>query len=75
MAEDLPDNRSALLTGAPRVAQWGILFVLSLAFALLLELTGLPAALLLGPMIGAILVETNGGVIVCPLLPGSPPKP
>ena len=68
MAEDLPDNRSALLTGAPRVAQWGILFVLSLAFALLLELTGLPAALLLGPMIGAILVETNGGVIRVPAL-------
>ena len=68
MAEDLPNNRSALLTGAPRVGQWGILFVLSLAFALLLELTGLPAALLLGPMIGAILVETNGGVIRVPAL-------
>ena len=75
MAEDLPDNRSALLTGVPRIAQWAILLALSLVFALLLELAGLPAALLLGPMIGAILVETNGGVIRVPALPGSPPKP
>ena len=59
----IPDNRSALLTGVPRIAQWAILLALSLVFALLLELAGLPAALLLGPMIAAILVETNGGVI------------
>ncbi len=66
MAEDLPDNRPALLVDVPRVAQWAILLALSLAFASLLELTGLPAALLLGPMIAAIVVETNGGVIRVP---------
>ena len=74
MAEDLPDNRAALLAGVPRVAQWAILLALSLVFAFLLELTGLPAALLLGPMIAAILVETNGGIIRVPPFPVSAHK-
>ncbi|MET0639772.1 MAG: AbrB family transcriptional regulator [Hyphomicrobium sp.] len=39
---------------------------LSFAFSALIAMTGLPAALLLGPMIAAIVVETNGGDIRLP---------
>ena len=46
-----------------RPVQWGVLLVASVALATLLRLTGLPAALMLGPMLAAILVGTNGGTI------------
>ena len=45
----------------PRPAQWALLIVISLALSAILELTGLPAALLIGPMIAGILLETGGG--------------
>ncbi len=57
-----------MLARVPRAAQWAILLALSLAFASLLELPGLPSALRVGPMIGAILVETNGGIIRVPAI-------
>jgi len=50
----------------PRPLQWGVLLVLSLVFATLLELAGIPAALLLGPLIGGIIVGTTGGVTRVP---------
>ncbi|HVT56440.1 MAG TPA: AbrB family transcriptional regulator [Xanthobacteraceae bacterium] len=44
-------------------AQWTALIALSAGFVALLELAGLPAAFLLGPMIAAIFIATNGGTI------------
>jgi membrane AbrB-like protein len=44
-------------------AQWTLLLTLSAAFVALLELAGLPAAFLLGPMVAAIFIATNGGTI------------
>jgi uncharacterized protein len=49
--------------------QWVLLVAISAALAGLLELTGLPAALLLGPMIAGIILATNGGRIRLPRLP------
>ena len=46
--------------------QWIALLALSFALTALIALTGLPAAILLGPMIAAIIVETNGGSIRLP---------
>lgn len=51
-----------------RPAQWGVLFAGSFLIGGGLELLRLPAALLLGPMITAILVETGGGHIRLPHL-------
>jgi uncharacterized protein len=50
-------------------AQWGVLLGGSFLLSAGLELIKLPAALLLGPMIAAILVETGGGAIRLPHLP------
>ncbi|MEC9463937.1 MAG: AbrB family transcriptional regulator, partial [Pseudomonadota bacterium] len=49
-----------LLTPLPVVLRWGILFILSFAIAGGLFFAHIPGALLLGPMIAAILVATNG---------------
>jgi membrane AbrB-like protein len=57
------------LARLPMPARWFILLVLSLIFAGLLELAGIPAALLLGPMIGGVLVSTNAGTLHLPRLP------
>jgi membrane AbrB-like protein len=57
-----------LLEGVPRSAQWGILAAGSILLAGLLEVAGLPAALLLGAMLAAILIETNGGALRVPRL-------
>ncbi len=47
----------------PATARWAILIGVSLVLVALLELMGLPAALLLGPMIAAIgLAATGGGL-------------
>src|SRR5689334_7904995 len=51
------------------VAQWGLLITGSILFAGLFVMVGLPAALLLGPMIAGILVGSNGGRINTPRLP------
>jgi uncharacterized protein len=50
-------------------AQWVFLVAATAPLALLLEIVGLPAALLLGPMIAGILVGSNGGTISAPRLP------
>jgi hypothetical protein len=49
--------------------QWGILIAGSIVFALLFGMIGLPAALLLGPMVAGILIGSNGGTIRSPRLP------
>jgi uncharacterized protein len=54
------------LRSARPARQWAILLVGSLALALILELTGLPAALLIGPMIVGVIVALNGATIRLP---------
>ena len=50
----------------PRALQWSVLIILSGLFALGLEAIRLPAALLLGPMIAAILVAIAGSGVRIP---------
>lgn len=50
-------------------AQWAALLAASVLFAAVLEIAGLPAALLLGPMVAGIVLGTNGGRIKAPRLP------
>lgn len=47
-------------------AQWAVLLCASAVLAGLLELAGLPAALLIGPMLAAILAGTNGATVRVP---------
>lgn len=49
--------------------QWAVLVAGSALLAAVLEVAGLPAALLLGPMIAGILMGSNGGRIRAPRLP------
>ncbi|MFK0690249.1 AbrB family transcriptional regulator [Mesorhizobium sp. IMUNJ 23033] len=46
--------------------QWLVLLVFSLLFAGALEIAALPAALLIGPMLAAILAGTNGATVRIP---------
>jgi membrane AbrB-like protein len=65
-----PDPQaSGFLGKLSPIGQWSILLVGSVLLATLLEVAGLPAALLLGPMIAGILMGTNGGSIRAPRLP------
>ncbi len=61
--------RSAALAKLSRPAQWTLLLATSVCITALLEAAGLPAAVLLGPMISAILLVTNGGTLRVPQLP------
>lgn len=47
-------------------AQWAILLLLSLLFAGILEFAGMPAAMLLGPMLAAVIAGTNGATVRVP---------
>ena len=49
--------------------RWGVLLAVSIVLAFAFWLTGLPAALLLGPMVAGILVSGNGGNLRVPRLP------
>jgi membrane AbrB-like protein len=49
--------------------QWGLLVPLSLLLAAALEMAGLPAAFLLGPMLAGIVLGTSGAAIRTPRLP------
>lgn len=66
MADEQSDTRPSFLAGTHTSVQWLILLALSLALSALIATTGLPAAILLGPMLAAIIVETNGGRIRLP---------
>ena len=57
------------LAAWPLVAQWTLLAVLSALFAFGFFAFRLPAALLLGPMLGAIVVAASGGTTRLPLTP------
>lgn len=69
----LPDASPAPEAGAagrlarwPFAGRWTLLLVLSLLLAGLLELLGVPAGLLIGPMLAGILVGTNSGRLRVP---------
>jgi len=67
---DLPSPALASGIGRwPPALQWTALLALSLGLSTLLELFGLPAALLMGPMVAAAIVGTNGGTIRLPRPP------
>src|SRR6201999_2321832 len=57
------------LSTMPVFARWGVLIALSILFSALLTWARLPAALLLGSMIDAILVENGGEGMLVPHLP------
>ncbi|WOS61462.1 AbrB family transcriptional regulator [Sinorhizobium fredii] len=50
----------------PRIWQWCLLAVLSVILAALFEMAGIPAGLLMGPMVAGALVGMNGGTIRLP---------
>jgi membrane AbrB-like protein len=56
-------ERFVWLARLRRPAQWGVLLVTSAGCVALLKLAGLPAVLMLGPMIAAILIRIGGGTI------------
>jgi len=53
----------------PQPAQWAVLLVLSAALAAALLWMHAPAALMLGPLIAAIVVASNGAKLRMPLSP------
>lgn len=53
----------------PRTVQWLVLLALSLVLATALEIARLPAALLIGPMLAAIIAGTNGATVRMPRSP------
>lgn len=61
-------TRVGFLARVSRPANWAILAAGTIVLSGLLELAGLPAALLLGAMIAAILIETSGGALRVPRL-------
>lgn len=60
MEPTAPSPPTGLLAGRSRFLQWALLGSLSLLFAGIFELVRLPASLLIGPMLAAIILGTNG---------------
>jgi membrane AbrB-like protein len=60
---------AGVLEGRSRRVQWMALLGLSIPLAAVLEVAGLPAALLLGPMVAGIVIATSGGQLRAPKLP------
>lgn len=69
MTEPTEPRTSDPLERRSPVTQWALLLIVSLLIAALLELIGLPAAFLLGPMLGGILFGINGATIRMPRPP------
>lgn len=57
------------MAGIAPPLQWLVILVVSVLFAGALELADLPAALLIGPMLAAIVAGTNGATVRVPHLP------
>jgi membrane AbrB-like protein len=67
---DQPAERTALtLRAVPPALQWGVLLAASLALIVPLELTRIPAALLLGAMAAGVLVAVFEGELAVPRWP------
>jgi len=69
MTEPNDPRTPGLVEGLPPIRQWGLLVAGSILLAVVLEIFGLPAALLLGPMIAGIALSANGGSVQAPRLP------
>mgnify|MGYP005816580025 CR=1 FL=1 len=75
MLKELAHTLSSRMLGLTPRAQWAVLLVLSAVFLLVLEQTGLPAAILIGPMLGGAVVTLLGARLRLPrrlgaLIPG-----
>ncbi len=67
--EQFSADRKPVASGLGRqrpVFQWLALLVMSAVFATIIELLGIPAALLMGPMIAGAIVGMNGGTVRLP---------
>ncbi|RWC23476.1 MAG: AbrB family transcriptional regulator [Mesorhizobium sp.] len=65
--DSLPDQPTVeRMARVPKVWQWLALLIFSILFAGALEFGALPAALLIGPMLAAILAGTNGATVRVP---------
>jgi membrane AbrB-like protein len=64
----MPQARSGLAR-LPRAARWALLLILSALLAAGLKALAMPAPLLLGPMVAAILLASFGADIMVPMLP------
>ncbi len=69
MTQDTDSKPAAPLDGWPKPVQWAALLVSSAALAAVLELVGIPAGFLLGPMVVGIVAGTNGATIRIPKEP------
>jgi membrane AbrB-like protein len=69
MSAAVETPRRFTLQGRAAPAQWAAMLALSLAFALVFEAMRLPAALLLGPMAGAIVIGAFDGAVRIPRPP------
>ena len=58
-----PVTKPELLARRPKPLQWALLLLLSIVFVAALELARLPAALLIWPMVAAIIAGTNGATV------------
>jgi len=59
-------NMDVSVTGVPRVVQWGVMVGVSGVFAAILNMLGLPAGFLLGPMLAAIIMAAMEGTVRVP---------
>lgn len=66
MESTQPSSPPGRLAGKSRALLWGFILLLSLVFATALELAHLPAAMLIGPMLAAIVAGTNGASVRVP---------
>lgn len=64
-----PRGGGGRLAALEPTTQWGLLVLMSVAFATAFHASGVPAAFLIGPLLAGILVSTNGGGIKVPALP------
>jgi membrane AbrB-like protein len=67
MSETLPPVAAGVpLQSLPTAGRWALLLAASALAAAVLQWARLPAALMLGPLVAAILVQTAGGVVKVP---------
>ncbi|HEU4985600.1 MAG TPA: AbrB family transcriptional regulator [Rhizobiaceae bacterium] len=69
MPENTDTTSAARLAGMSPTLQWAIIFAVSAVVGYALQRAGLPAALLLGPMVGGIVAGANGATVRVPRLP------
>jgi membrane AbrB-like protein len=67
VSQQLPPTMTGLpLQPLPSAARWAVLLAASVLTAAILQWTRLPAALLLGPLVAAVLVQMAGGAVKVP---------